>query len=299
MENYHQITLYNGVKLPSIGMGTYPLKAKAMDIAIQSALSCGYRAFDTAYGYQNDDSLGNSLQKYLPKYGLSRNDVFITTKIGDKLDNGRPLGVFFYKSASSLRTDIGNIIHEQIDSGLRNLKTDYIDLLLIHYPYPDYFIEMWSYMEDAYKAGKVRALGVSNFRERHLKDLMNNCVIRPMANQFEHHPLNTEKGLIRFCKTNDIQVEAYSPLLVMNRKLMLNQILIDLAEKYGKSIPQIILRWNVQQGIMPIPKSGNPDRLKENINIFDFLLKDSELADIDSINENYKSIPESLYCPGY
>jgi diketogulonate reductase-like aldo/keto reductase len=299
MENCDQITLYNGIKIPAIGMGTYPLKGKAMDIAIQSALSCGYRAFDTAYGYQNDDSLGNSLQKHLPKCGLNRKDVFIATKIGDKLKNGTPLGIFFYKSGSSPRTDIGNIVHEQVNSGLKNLKTDYIDVLLLHYPYPDYFVEIWRCMEEAYKAGKARVIGVSNFRERHLKELLSKCEIKPMVNQFEYHPLNTEKSLVQFCKANDIQIEAYSPLSVMNKKLMANSTLLDLSKKHEKSIPQIILRWNIQQGIIPIPKSGNPERLKENINIFDFLLTGNELGAIDLINENYKGIHESIYCPGY
>jgi diketogulonate reductase-like aldo/keto reductase len=285
--------------MPVMGMGTYPLKEKAMDIAIQSALSYGYRAFDAAYGYQNDDSLGNSLKKYLSEYDLKRSDVFITTKIGDKLNKGRPLGAFFYNSDSCICRDIEKIIHEQINSGLRNLKTNYIDLLLLHYPYPDYFIEIWYYMEEAYKAGKVRSIGVSNFRERHIEALMNNCQIKPMVNQFEHHPLNTEKDLVQFCENNNILVEAYSPLLVMNKKLMAHKTLVTLSEKYGKSIPQIILRWNIQQEIIPIPKSGNPDRLKENISIFDFLLTGAELVNIDSINENYKSIPESIYCPGY
>lgn len=280
-------------------MGTYPLKGKAMDIAIRAALSYGYRAFDTAYGYQNDDSLGDSLRKYLPKYGLSRNNVLITTKIGDKLKSGKPLGVFFYKSSSSPRTDIRNIVYEQIDSGLKNLGTDYIDLLLLHYPYPDYFSEIWHYMEEAYKTGKARVIGVSNFRERHLKELIKNCEIKPMVNQFEHHPLNTEMALKHFCKTNDIKIEAYSPLLVMSRKIMQNQALIDLSKKHKKSIPQIILRWNIQQEVVPIPKSGKPERLKENINIFDFSLTENEIAAIDSINENYRNICESFYCPGY
>jgi diketogulonate reductase-like aldo/keto reductase len=299
MKNSTYKTLSNGIVIPPIGMGTYPLRRGAMDIAIQSALSCGYRAFDTAYGYKNDDSLGNSLRKYLTGYGLKRSDVFITTKIGDELHNGRPLGKYFYKSDSCLRSDIENIILEQMDSGFKNLQTDYVDLLLMHYPYPDYFIEIWQYMEYIYNQGKARAIGVSNFRERHLKALINNCEIKPMVNQFECHPLNTEKDLIQFCKNNGILIEAYSPLSVMNKKITMNQILIRLSKKYGKTIPQIILRWNIQQGIIPIPKSGNPVRLKENISTFDFSLTDDEIMDIDFINENHKNIPESVYCPGY
>jgi len=291
--------LHNGVEMPPIGMGTFPLRGEAMDKAVDSALSCGYRAFDTAYGYCNDDSLGASLQKYLGKYGLSRENIFITTKIGDKLDNGWPSGNYFYNSTSCECADIRSIIQTQIDSACHNLQTNYIDLLLLHYPYPDYYIEIWKSLESFYKKGTIRAIGVSNFRERHLEQIINRCTITPMVNQFEHHPLNTKKSLIEYCNKLNIQIEAYSPLLMMNSKLTKSDILAKLATKYSKSIPQIILRWDIQLGIIPIPKSGNPVRLKENIDIFDFELTEVEVNSIDCLNENFKMLPESINCPGY
>lgn len=293
------LILHNGVEMPPIGMGTFPLRGAAMDIAIDAALSCGYRAFDTAYGYCNDDSLGNSLQKYLGKYGLSRKDIFITTKIGDKLNNGSPSGKFFYNSYSCKCKDIYAVVQTQINSAFFNLQTDCIDLLLIHFPYPNYYIEIWKCLEAIYKEGKVRSIGVSNFRERHLEQIINSCAIKPMVNQFEHHPLNTKKNLVEYCQKLNIQIEAYSPLMMMNSKLTNNATLAKLAAKYSKSIPQIILRWNIQLRIIPIPKSGNPLRLKENNNIFDFELTKDEVNSIYGLNENVALLPESIYCPGY
>lgn len=295
----NNLILHNGITMPSIGMGTFPLQGTAMDVAIDAALSCGYRAFDTAFGYNNDLSLGNSLQKYMGKYGLTRKDIFITTKIGDKLAKGRPTGNYFYNSDSCENRDVSAIVQSQIKNAFHNLQTDYVDLLLLHYPYPDYYLEIWNCMETIYNEAKVRAIGVSNFRERHLEQIINNSTIIPMVNQFEHHPLNTKKYLVEYCQKLNIQIEAYSPLLMMNCKLTEIAILSNLSLKYSKSIPQIILRWNIQLGIIPIPKSGNPLRLKENISIFDFELTKQEMININSLNENFTMLPESINCPGY
>lgn len=296
MEN---LKLYNGVEIPPIGMGTFPLQGNKMIIAVDAALGCGYRAFDTAYGYANDDSLGDALQKAMPKYGLLRKDVFVTTKIGDRLNHGAPTGSYFYNSPSCTERDVKKIVMEQIDSALRHLRSDYLDLLLIHYPYPDIHLEIWNYLEDAYREGKVRAVGVSNYRERHLKQLLEYSSLKPMVNQFEHHPLNTKKQVVEFCRAAGIQAEAYSPLLVMSPDFINSKIFSELAHKYGKSIPQIILRWDLQLGIIPIPKSGNPLRLKENISVFDFELTIAEMSMIDALNKDFKLLPESVYCPGY
>lgn len=174
-----------------------------------------------------------------------------------------------------------------------------MDLLLIHWPHPDYFVEVWKALEDGYRAGKLRSIGVSNCRERHLKKLIEAGTICPMVNQFELHPLNTRKELIAYCQQLGIQVEAYSPLLPAVHRKLESPILKSLSLKYNKSIPQIILRWDIQQGVIPIPKSGNPQRLQQNIDIFDFELTDDDMKGIDLINENYKGIVESTYCPGY
>lgn len=285
--------------MPSIGMGTYPLQDEAMVKASIAATKCGYRAFDTAHAYGNEVSVGNALQEVYRVNGLNRADLFIISKIGDALNQGMPDGKLFYASAPNEQKDIKGIVSTQLDRTLKDLKTDYLDLLLIHWPHPDYFVEVWNALEGEYHAGKVRAIGVSNCRERHLKKLIDTCSICPMVNQIELHPLHTRKGLITFCQQFDIQVVAYSPLLMMDRKLLGKSIFNLLSQKYNKSIPQIILRWDIQQGVIPIPKSGNPVRLQQNIDIFDFELTADDITEIDSLNENYRGLVESKYCPGY
>lgn len=291
--------LSNGVEIPSAGMGTYPLKGKELTKAIVAATSCGYRAFDTAKAYGNEASLGNALQEAYRINRLKRSDVFITSKIGENLNHGIPDGKLFYATYPNENRDIAGIVSNQLNEILKNLRTDYLDLLLIHWPFPDYLVEIWKAMEDEYRTGRVRAIGVSNFRERHIQKIINSGYVVPMVNQFELHPLNTKKVLIDYCQKLEIQVQAYSPLLVMNRKLINAPILKLLAQKYKKSIPQIILRWNIEQGVIPIPKSGNSIRLQENISIFDFELTDEDMNGIDLLNENYTGLVESMYCPGY
>lgn len=291
--------LSNGVEIPTIGMGTYPLKDKALTKAIVAATSCGYRAFDTAKAYGNEESLGNALQEAYQINCLKRSDVFIASKVGENLNHGIPDGKLFYASYPNEKRDIEDIVANQLNETLNNLQTDYLDLLLIHWPFPDYLTKIWKAMEDEYRTGRVRAIGVSNFRERHIQKIINSGSMVPMVNQIELHPMNTKKALIDYCQKLEMQVQAYSPLLVMNQKLISAPTLKLLAQKYKKSIPQIILRWNIEQGVMPIPKSGNPIRLQENINIFDFELTDEDMNGIDLLNENYTSLVESRYCPGY
>jgi len=293
------LILSNGVGMPCIGMGTYPLQGKAMLKAVVAATQFGYRAFDTAHAYGNEASLGQSLREAYKQNGLKREDVFITSKIGEKLENGIPDGNLFYASYPNEKRDIKRIVTNQLYEILKNLQTDYLDLLLIHWPHPDFLVEIWEAIIDQYHAGKVRAIGVSNCRERHIKRLIDAGTLCPMVNQFERHPLNNQKGLIKYCQESGIQVEAFSPLLMMNNKLMKSPVLESLSHKYTKTIPQIILRWNIQQGVIPIPKSGNPVRLLENFSIFDFDMTSADLEAIDALNENYKMLVESRYCPGY
>jgi methylglyoxal/glyoxal reductase len=292
-------SLYNGIRMPAIGMGTWPLQGKAMTNAVVAAARCGYRAFDTAHAYRNEASLGVALQEVYRTCGLTRSDLFITSKVGEDLDHGIPDGKLFNASYPGEKRDIKGIVSKQLDDTLKDLHTDHLDLLLIHWPHPDYFVEIWKAMEDEYHTGKLRAIGVSNCRERHIKKILEVASVSPMVNQFEIHPLNTKKELISFCQNIGIQVEAFSPLMVMDRKLGENLILKLISQKHNKSIPQVILRWDIQHNVIPIPKSANPGRLLENINIFDFELTEEDMIKIDSLNENYAGLIESLYCPGY
>jgi len=273
--------LSNGVEIPCIGMGTWPLNHKNLMEAVLSGIKCGYRAIDGARDYNNERCLGISLQTVYQKTEFKRSDLFITSKIG----NGQ---------------QIKGIITRQIDETLRNIKTDYLDLWLMHWPYPGYYIETWQQMEKVYLSGKVRAIGVCNFRERHLKTLTEAHVSTlPMINQIEIHPLRTAKEEIAYFTSQSVLVEAYTPLGLMDKRLIESETLKLLSKRYNKTIPQIILRWHIQQGIIPLPKSGSSIRLKENIDIFDFSLTNDEILKIDCLNENHKLYPESKYCPGY
>jgi len=291
--------LINGIDIPGIGMGTFPLKGKVLTKAIIAATGCGYRAFDTAKAYGNEKDLGNSLKKAYQINQINRSDVFITSKIGENLDHGIPDGKLFYTRNPDEKNDIFGIVSDQLTEILNNLQTNYLDLLLIHWPFPDCFVEIWKAMEIEFRKGRARAIGVSNFRERHIQKLINCGLIIPMVNQIQFNPLNTQIELLDYCRELNIQVQAYSPLLVMNSKLMDSPILKQLIKKYNKTAPQIILRWNIEHGVIPIPKSSNPNRLKENIDIFDFELSREDTRELDLLNENFTSLIESRYCPGY
>ena len=192
-------------------------------------------------------------------------------------------------------------IEEEINISLRNLKTDYVDLWLMHWPYPGCFEQTWDKMMKVYQEGKVRAIGVANYDVRHFKQLLaGNPAVVPMVNQMEYHPLRTARHLKEYMDDNGIVTQAYAPLCRLVPPLKESPILNELAQKYGKSIGQIILRWHVQQGnVMPVFKSYNPKRFVENVDVLDFELTEDEMNSIYSLNQNYKYHIESINCPGY
>ena len=291
--------LANAVRIPVLMMGTYPLRNEAMDIAVDAALGAGCRGFDTAHNYENEESLGNSLAKYLPKYGLKREDVFLETKIGETLVGGIPDGRTLTREAGREK-DIPAVVNAFVEESCRKLRTDYLDLLMLHWPHPDYFAELWQELERFYRQGTVRAIGVSNCREWHLKKLMDSgAEIMPMVNQIEHHPFNAQRGIIEICRQMNIQAEAYSPLMCVNRSKTVPSVLERIAHAHGRSVSQVVLRWDLQQGIIPLPKSSHPERIRENFSIFDFELSPEEMMAIDLLNRDQVYLAPELYCPGF
>ena len=277
------IKLYNGVVMPCMAIGTNWMSYRELYAVMRAGFEAGFRAIDTARDYGNEPIVGDVLKNVLNDLRMSRTDIFVTTKIG----NGQQMK--------------GNI-NEQIEESLRNLQTDYVDLWLMHWPYPDFFKSTWMKMSDVYsKTDKVRAIGVANFRERHFRQLLDSQdIITPMVNQVEYHPLRTVVALKEYMQSHDIKLQAYAPLCRLVDPLRQAPILMQLCEKYNKSIRQIILRWHIQQGdVMPVFKSYKPSRFKENINIFDFELTQEEMADIFALNIDYKYHIESCNCPGY
>lgn len=304
----YKLLLSNGVEIPSIGLGTYPMYGKTLSEVVISAYSVGYRLIDTADNYYNEKDLGESLSLLYQNTSATRDDLFLVTKLSDELypagtiGGGANRGVYFWKNSPVMQAQnaVRKIIENKLSNSLKWLKTDYLDALLMHWPYPDYFEEIWFEMERLYKNGIVRSIGVCNCRERHLEKLSKSCEIYPMINQFETSPINTKTSLVNYCNEHNVKVMIYSPLMSLRRS-HLNEYQVylnELSENYKKNPAQIILKFDMQRGLIPIPKSSNPSRLKSNVNLFDFSLSQAEMKKLMSFNMDLAYMPESRSCPG-
>ena len=276
-----RIKLSNGVEMPCMVMSTNYMDYPLMKKVVTAGLQCGFRAFDTARDYGNEDIVGRVISECMKELNIPREEIFITTKIGNS------------------QQVLGNI-EQQIDISLKNLRTEYVDLGLMHWPYPDYYVDTYHKMEKVYHTGKAHAIGMANYRLRHFDRLFAAGIeITPHCVQHECHPMRTADEILSFCNENNIAVQAYSPICRMIPEIKNNGCLMRLSEKYNKTIAQIILRWHFQRGTVPVFKSTKPERLKENIDIFDFALTDEEIQAISSLDEDYKYHLESASCPGY
>jgi len=254
-------TLNNGVKLPWLGLGVWRVKEGDEVISsVKHAIQSGYRSIDTAAVYGNEEGVGQAIKES----GVAREELFITTKVWNS-DQG-------YESTL-----------QAFETSRKKLGLEYIDLYLIHWPVKGKYVETWKALEKLYKDGLVRAIGVSNHQIHHLQDIMDASEIVPAVNQVEFHPLLTQKELLGFCKDKGIQLEAWSPLMQGNLDVPL---LAELAEKYQKTPAQIVLRWDLQNGVVTIPKSITPHRIEENSKIFDFTLSAEDMEKIDALNQN-------------
>lgn len=259
-------------EMPLLGLGVYKLTEDTNgDSAISAAVKSGYRLIDTASVYKNEELVGKSLAKC----GVSRKDLFVTTKIWNTAQRLGDVEGHFKRS-------------------LERLKMNYVDLCLIHWPVPGCYLNTWKIMEDFFHAGKAHSIGVSNFQIHHLEELMRISDIVPAVNQIECHPLCYPKKLIEYCQAHGIQVQAYAPLA--RGAYLDNDVMCVIATKYGRTPAQIGLRWAVQKGISVIPKSANPDRIFTNGNIFDFEIEQEDMDIIDTLNEDLHTsgIPEDL-----
>ncbi len=260
------VTLNNGLKMPIIGLGTYPLNRIKLLKCILIAKKHGYLNIDTSRSYGNEKWIGRTT-KLMRLFDNKK--LFITTKLGN---------------SEQRKGDVRKVLLES----MKNLGVDYIDLYLMHWPNPETYIDSWKQMEILYKEGLAGAIGVCNFHEHHLEKLLNETEIIPAVNQIELHPLLTQEPLRKYCQSKGIQIQSYSPVARMNPKLIDNDTLVTLANKYNKTVPQIILRWNVENKIITIPKSGSKNRIIENIDIFDFELTNDEVKQINNINEDHR-----------
>lgn len=263
-------TLNNGVKMPMAGIGTFLLSPDEAEASVLSALADGYRLIDTANAYVNEKAVGRAMKRS----GLQREEIFLETKIWPS----------FYEQADA------------VDKTLTRLGTEYIDLLLIHQPAGNY-VAGYRLMEAAYKAGKVRAIGLSNFNAAQIAEILSICEVKPTVLQTELHPYHQEKQLKALLAENGIVPQAWYPLGHGDKALLEEPLFAELGRKYGKTSAQIILRWHIQDGNIVIPGSKNPEHIKANFDLFDFALTDAEMAQIAALNKDvryYTSTPELL-----
>lgn len=263
-------TLNNGIKMPMAGIGTFLLSPDEAEASVLSALQCGYRLIDTANAYVNEKAVGRAMKKS----GLKREEIFLETKLWPS----------FYEQADA------------VEKTLDRLDTGYIDLLLIHQPAGNY-IAGYKQMEKAYKEGKVKAIGLSNFNQQQIQEILSMCEVKPTVLQTEVHPYSQEKDLKKFLAKEGIVIQAWYPLGHGDKALIEEPLFTGLGRKYGKSSAQIILRWHIQDGNIVIPGSKNPAHIKDNFDLFDFALTEDEMAQIAAMDKQkryYTSTPEML-----
>lgn len=262
-------TLSNGVEIPKLGLGTWMVSDDDAEQAVQDAIEMGYRHIDTAQAYGNESGVGEGIRAV----GVAREDVFVTTKLAAEMKS--------YEEAVS-----------SIDTSLQTMGLEYIDMMIIHSPKPwaefhgeDHYFEgnreAWRALEEAYEAGKLRAIGLSNFERPDVDNILESCSVEPMVNQILAHISNTPSDLIQYTQAKGILVEAYSP--IAHGELLKNREVADMAEKYGVSVPQLSIRYTLQLGLLPLPKTANPAHMKDNADV-DFVISDEDMNLLRSVD---------------
>ena len=256
------VTLANGVKMPILGYGVYQVSNEECERCVLDAISVGYRSIDTAQAYHNEEAVGSAIEKC----GVPRDELFLTTKVW--ISNAG------YERAKA-----------SIDASLKKLRTDYIDLLLIHQPFGDYY-GTWRAMEEAYRAGKLRAIGVSNFYPDRLVDLCKFVDIKPMVNQVETHVFQQQTKAREWMDKYGVAHESWGPFAEGRKDFFTNAVLCEIGQKYQKSAAQVALRFLIQRGMIVIPKSTHKERMKENFEVFNFTLTESDMQKIAALDES-------------
>lgn len=254
------VKLNNGIEMPILGFGVFQVKPEETENIVLEALDAGYRSIDTAASYQNEEAVGRAIRRS----GIPREDLFITTKLW-----------------------VSNVSYEGVKNAfaesMKKLGLDYLDLYLIHQPYNDVY-GAWRAMEELYKEGKIRAIGVSNFQSDRLMDLIIHNEIVPAVNQVETHVFNQQIGPLQFMTENGVQIESWGPFAEGLNNMFSNDLLTLIAKKYHKSVAQIVLRWLIQRNVVVIPKSVRKERMIENINVFDFELDNEDMEQIKTLD---------------
>lgn len=257
-----KVKLNNGVEMPWLGLGVFRTEeGEEVETAVKAALKHGYISIDTASIYQNERGVGKAIRES----GVPREEIFLTSKV--------------WNTEQGYKTTL-----DAFEESLQKLQTNYLDLYLIHWPKGKLSVETWKALEELYQKGKIRAIGVSNFLVHHLEDFLPECKIIPAVNQVEFHPVLLQPELLKYCQSKNIQLEAWSP--IMKGKVNDVPLIKELAAKYGKTPVQIVLRWDIQKGVVTIPKSVKPERIISNADIFDFELSSNDVVKIDLLDQN-------------
>ena len=255
------VILSNGIKMPILGYGVYQVNKDECTRCVLDALRAGYRSIDTAQAYFNEEEVGNAIQKS----GISRDEIFLTSKVW--IEN------YGYENCK-----------KSVEESLKKLQTDYLDLMLLHQPFSDYY-GAWKALEDLYDEGKIRAIGISNFYPDRMVDIASFARIRPMVNQVETHPYHQQTEAKKYMDKYGVQIEAWAPFGEGRGGLFENRTLKEIGDKYKKTTAQVMLRWNIQRGVIVIPKSTHYERMKENIDVFDFELTDIDMKNIAALDK--------------
>lgn len=268
------IEFYNGNSIPALGLGTFRVENNdECREAVKHAIISGYRHIDTAQTYHNEEKVGQGIKEGLEAAGLNREDLFITTKLW--------------------MTDYGREnVQSAYEASLKRLGLDYVDLYLIHWPGQDKdpITETWKAMENLYNEGKIKNIGVSNFHVHHLEELLQEASIKPVINQIECHPYLTQKELRAYLEAQKIVAQSWSPL--MNGQILEDEVVKEIANELGKTPAQVIIRWNIDENIVVIPKSVTPSRIEENLNVFDFELSEDQLSRLNALNKDERIGPD-------
>lgn len=263
-----EVALNNGIKMPLLGLGVFQLEeGEQVENAVKTALINGYRSIDTAYVYHNEEGVGRGIKAS----GVPREEIFITSKVGLEQQGYKSTKEAFYQS-------------------LRYLNTDYLDLYLIHWPKGKLSIETWKAMEELYDEGLIRAIGVSNHEIHHLQYLLSNCMVMPAVNQIEFHPRHSQEKIHNYCRSRNIQVVAWSPLM-RGTALAIPEI-NAIARRHKRTPVQVILRWNLQKSVVTLPRSSSAERIISNSKIFDFELSAEDMLLIDSLDQGQTMMPK-------
>ena len=265
-------TLHNGVKMPWLGLGVWmAADGEEVQRAVRWAIEIGYRHIDTAAVYRNEVGVGQAIKDS----GIARDELFVTTKV--------------WNANQGYETTLA-----AFDESMKKLQLDYLDLYLIHWAVPGKYLETWRALEKLYRDGQVRAIGVANFMPEHLQDVMDHSEVKPMVDQVEFHPLLTQRALVEFCRANQIQLEAWSPLF-RGGEVLSDPAIVEIARTHGKTPAQVILRWDLQQEVITIPKSVHKERIQENSEVFDFTLSAEEMDRIAALDANRRAIDYDPY----